>query len=388
MAYNRPMHTHSRRGFLRQTLGACFTGAAILEQSVFRAARARAQSGAALPPLFDFEKVADGIYSALAKPQTLLNCNAVIFENAADLLIVDTHSKPSAVAALVRQIRNEITPKPVRYVVASHFHWDHSQGTPAYRRIAPHADIVATEATRQLMSAETMPRLKASFNELAKSLSGYKEGLAKAKSPEEKTYFQRMARETNEYLAEMKNFTPELPNVTLRDDLILHDKAHDLHLAFRGRGHTAGDVVVFCPQKKVVATGDLLHSFGPYMGDSYPIDWPRTLIRLADLDFTRVAGGHGAVQPGKDRLYQMANYIEDVTEAVVRGKRQGKDLAQLKSEITPATLKTLADGGYGRYLAENVMKYMMTPPGTSADLVLATVVGTNVEHTFQRLEKN
>jgi glyoxylase-like metal-dependent hydrolase (beta-lactamase superfamily II) len=139
---------HSRRGFLKRTLGACWTGAALMEQAVFRANHARAQAVDGLPTLFDIEKVADGIYAAIARPETLLNCNAAIFENSADLLIVDTHSKPSAVTALVSQIRREITKKPVRYVVNSHFHWDHTQGTAAYRKIAPHADVVASEASR------------------------------------------------------------------------------------------------------------------------------------------------------------------------------------------------------------------------------------------------
>jgi glyoxylase-like metal-dependent hydrolase (beta-lactamase superfamily II) len=379
------MHSHSRRGFLRQTLGACFTGATILEQAVLTAARARAQSAVALPRLFDIEKAADGVYLAVARPQVMLNCNAVVFENAADLMIVDTHSKPSAVASLVRQLRTELGPKPVRYVVASHFHWDHSQGTPAYRRIAPHADIVATTATRTLMEAETTRRLTASLEQLRKSVASSKESLGKAKTPEEKAYWDRMVRETNDYLAEMKSFAPELPNVTVGEELAIHDKAHDLHLLFRGRGHTAGDVVVWCPQKRVVATGDLLHSFAPYMGDSFPVEWPRTLLAVAQLDFTRVAGGHGAMHENKDRLFQMANYIEEVSEAVARGKRQGRPLEKLQAEITPATLKTLADGGYGRYASENELKYRVFAPGTTVEGNMATFVAANVAQVFDRL---
>jgi hypothetical protein len=99
----------TRRGFLRTTLGTCWTGAALLEQSVFRATQARAQATPNLPALFDIQKVADGIYAAVAKPAAVLNCNAAIFENSHDLLVVDTHSKPSAVIALVAQLRREVT---------------------------------------------------------------------------------------------------------------------------------------------------------------------------------------------------------------------------------------------------------------------------------------
>ena len=72
----------------------------------------------------------------------------------------------------------------------------------------------------------------------------------------------------------MKNFTPVLPTVTFGKTHVIQDKAHDLHIEFHGRAHTAGDVVVFCPQKRVVATGDMILGGLPFMGDSYPKEWP------------------------------------------------------------------------------------------------------------------
>src|SRR3954466_14805034 len=137
----------TRRGFLRATLGTYWTGAALLEQSVFRATQARAQASPNLPSLFNIYKVADRVYAAVAKPAAVLNCNAAIFENSRDLLVVDTHSKPSAVISLVAQLRREVTRKPVRYIVNSHFHWDHTQGGSGYRKINPQAQIVSSEAT-------------------------------------------------------------------------------------------------------------------------------------------------------------------------------------------------------------------------------------------------
>ncbi len=378
----------SRRSFLGKVLGPAFTGASVIDQALFRATRARAQANYQLPVLFDIEKVADGIYAALAKPQTLINCNAVIFEGAEDILILDSHSKPSAVASLLRQIRNDITPKPVRYVVASHFHWDHSQGLPAYRRVAPHADIVSSETTRKLIGQETVPRLKESFTQLEKSVEDYKKKVAEAKTPEEKAAHQQMLRDTQDYLREMQTFKPELPNLTLDRDLILHDKAHDLHLAFRGRGHTSGDVVVYCPQKKTVATGDLLHGFFPFLADGYPRDWPRTLLDVAQFEFSNIAGGHGRVFRDRSRLYQMGNFIEELTFAVSEGKRQGKSADQLAREITPARLKTLADGGYGEECARNILKYRrLAPPALSAAQTIATSVETCLGHIYTSLDR-
>lgn len=71
-------------------------------------------------------------------------------------------------------------------------------------------------------------------------------------------------------MAEMKNFTLELPTVTFPKLHVIKDKAHDLHIEFHGHAHTAGDVVVFCPQKRVAATGDMIHGMLPFIADAFP----------------------------------------------------------------------------------------------------------------------
>jgi glyoxylase-like metal-dependent hydrolase (beta-lactamase superfamily II) len=381
------MHAHSRRGFLRQTLGACWTGATLLDQAVFRAARARAQSTAALPELFDIEKVAGGVWAAIARPAALVNCNAAIFETGAGLMIVDTHSKPSAVASLVSRIRRGISGKPVRWIVNTHFHWDHTQGTPTYKRLAPTADIVSSEATRRLIAENGAARLKESLDQTRKSIDGYQEKAAKTRSPEEKNYWQRMANEAREYLVEMRDYTPELPNVTFGVNLVIHAKDHDLHLSFLGRGHTAGDIVVFCPQKKVIATGDLLHSFAPYIADGYPKDWPRTLRAAGQFEFERVIGGHGAVQQGRQRLTNMANYIDELAAAVSAGRKQGRSAAELQAALSPASFKSLADGGYGDFIVDSLLKHTPNPPGTTRAEVLAGAVKSNIQDTYTAVDR-
>ena len=377
----------SRRGFLKNTLGAAWTGAALLEQAVFRASAARAQATPGLPHLFHIEKVAKGVYAAISKPQALINCNAAIFEQEKDLLIVDTHSKPSAVVSLVSQLKKDFTQKPVKYIVNSHFHWDHTQGAPTYKRFAPHADIVASEITRKLISENGAQRLKESVEQAQAALPGYKEKAAQAKTPQEKTYYQQVAFDTQAYISEMKNYQPELPSVTFDSDLIIHDKAHDLHLAFRGRGHTAGDVVVYCPQEKVIATGDLMHGFAPYIADGYPLLWPITLQAVAMFPFEHLIGGHGAVQHSRQHLYQMAGYIEELAELVGRGKRSRRSVEQIQQSVTPASLISLTRGDYGKFLGQSIGKYALQPPGAEEAVILANAVNMNIAHIYTALDR-
>jgi cyclase len=369
----------TRRGFLKTALGTCWTGAALLEQSVFRATQARAQASPDLPSLFDIQKIAAGVYAAIARPAAVLNCNAAIFANSDDLLIVDTHSKPSAVIALVAQLRKDVTQKPVRYIVNSHFHWDHSQGTPAYRKMNPHAHVVASEATRKLLSENGAQRLKQSLEQMRARLNECDQQRARSKDQGEVRRLTEEAAGIRNYIAEMKSYTPELPDLTFDRELVLHDKAHDLHLAFRGRAHTEGDVVVFCPQKKVVATGDMIHSLLPYIADGFPHEWPKTMQSVAELSFDHVIGGHGPVQNGKAHLHGMAAYIEEITSAVAREK--DKSLTQLQSSITPSTLRSLT-GDYGKFVLQNLGA---SGSAANAPNALAAGVRGNVAQVYERL---
>src|SRR5206468_11466495 len=76
---------------------------------------------AAPEDLFDIKPVADGVYAAISKPAYKINCNAAIILFDDSVLVVDTHSKPSAARALIEHIKKP-TDKPVRYVANTPLH--------------------------------------------------------------------------------------------------------------------------------------------------------------------------------------------------------------------------------------------------------------------------
>src|ERR1700731_3211881 len=110
--------------------------------------------------LFDIKPIADGVYAAIAKPAYKVNCNAAIILLGDSVLVVDTHSKPSAARALIEQVK-KLTPKPVKYVVNTHFHADHTQGNEAYLSTWPAGvEIISSEATRANLEQRGIPRWK------------------------------------------------------------------------------------------------------------------------------------------------------------------------------------------------------------------------------------
>jgi len=343
----------SRRDFFRIMVGGPLTGASILELAWHRAAWARALAQTAGSQLFDLEQVAEGVYCARSRPQAEVNCNAAIFVNSGDVLVVDTHSKPSAAASLIAQIRKDVTTKPVRYVVNTHFHWDHIQGNQAYRAAGGKIDFIASEPTGRLMSDLARKRFQATLDEVPRQIDALRGRAGRAGSAAEKAFIEDQVRQLQAYQSEMRSFALELPTITFEKSYVIKDKAHELHLEFHGRAHTAGDVVVFCPEKQVVASGDMIHGHFPYMADGYPESWPKTIDSVAKLGFDKVCPGHGPAQHGREHMISMRNYIAELTEKVETGKKAGKSITDLQKTITVESLKSLQSDGYLKYLSDN-----------------------------------
>jgi len=374
----------SRRDFFRVLLGGALAGASILELAYHRAAWARAAAPSSEPDLFDIQKVANGVYFAFARPQAMINCNAGIFVRSKDVVAVDAHSKPSAAASLIGQLKREVTAKPVRYVINTHFHWDHTQGNHAYRLTGEKVDFIASAATKQLMADLAVARMKASVGEVPQQIDALRNQSAHATSAGEKASCADQIRQLEAYQAELKNYTPELPTITFDKSYLLQDPAYDLHIDFHGHAHTAGDVVVYCPQERVVATGDVIHGFLPSIADGFPRIWPGTIDSIGGSGFNQIMPGHGALQTGRTVMINFRNYVEELTGRVEQGKKAGLTVAEMQQRITVASLKSLHSNGYEAYLArmseQSQSRFEKTPP-------LQNGVNTNIVEIYNNLDR-
>jgi cyclase len=374
----------SRRDFLRVLMGGTLAGPSILELAWHRAAWARAAAPSSEPNLFDIQKVADGVYFARARPQAMLNCNAAIFVRSKDVVVVDAHSKPSAAASLIGQMKREVTTKPVRYVINTHFHWDHTQGDHAYRLTGEKVDFIASAATKQLMSSMAVARMKASVGEVPRQIDALHNQAAHATSAGEKAFCADQVRQLQAYQAELNDYTLELPTITFDKSYLLQDPAYDLHIDFHGHAHTAGDVVAYCPQARVVATGDVIHGFLPNIADGFPRLWPGTIDSIGAADFNTILPGHAALQNGRTEMINLRNYIEELTGKVEDGKKTGLTLAEMQQRFTVASLKSLQSNGYKDYLARmsalSNSPYSKLPP-------LQSDVNENIADVYRNLDR-
>jgi cyclase len=309
--------------------------------------------------LFDIKPVADGVYAAIAKPAYKVNCNAAIIFLDDAVLVVDTHSKPSAARALIEQIK-KLTPKPVKFVVNTHFHWDHYQGNEAYPSSWPAGvEIISSEATRTSIEQRGIPRVKHEIVTMPAQIEQLKADLQKVSTPEQRASIQRDISEGAAYLAELKSMQITLPTMTFDRSLIIHRKSRTVELLWLGRAHTDGDVFVFLPKEKVLVTGDTLHGWTPYMGDSYPYDWIKTLDVAEKLDFDYVIAGHGDVMRGKQTFDLWRQYFRDLLDQTAAAYADGATLDQAKKRVSDYLIAKYAakfDPRFPQSVGSNVIK--------------------------------
>jgi glyoxylase-like metal-dependent hydrolase (beta-lactamase superfamily II) len=254
---------------------------------------------------FDFRRVADGVHVAVAAPAYKVNSNTAIIESDDGAVIVDTHSKPSAARVIVDRLR-DITPRPVRYVVNTHFHWDHWHGNEVYPAAYPGAEIITNQLTREAMVKKGLKRIQDHVRQVPAEIAKLRADLAAAATTEQRAKLQADLKLAESYLAEVRAMKPALPTMAFERTMTLYRRDREIQLLYLGRAHTEGDVFVY---------------------------WVATLDRLAELPWDTLIMGHGE-PAGRDWLRTFRGYIRDMVEAVREEAATGASLEEVKQRVT------------------------------------------------------
>ena len=121
------------------------------------------------------------------------------------------------------------------------------------------------------------------------------------------------------------------PTITFKEQLSLWLGDREVQLRFVGRGHTAGDSVVWLPKERVLFSGDLVEAQAAlYMGDSYSGEWgSSTLDNVAALGATAVVPGRGPVARGhgvNTAIEQTRTFIHELRAVIAHARANGNDL--------------------------------------------------------------
>jgi glyoxylase-like metal-dependent hydrolase (beta-lactamase superfamily II) len=227
------------------------------------------------------------------------------------ILIVDDQFAP--LADKIQAALKGITDKPVKFVLNTHWHFDHTGGNPYFGQNAP---IIAHENVRKrLQSGGDITFLKMQIPPAPKAA---------------------------------------LPVVTFEDKVSIHINGEDIRAIHFPKGHTDGDIVVFFPKSNVVHMGDDFFSgMFPFVdldsGGSVKglIEDVAQIIPMLPPD-VRIIPGHGQLAT-LDDLKQFEDMLRGTTAAVAAAMKQGKTLDQMKKE---KVLANYADWGKGMLNAD------------------------------------
>ena len=301
-------------------------------------------------------QVADGVHVFIHPDATESwpQGNTVVIEGDRGLVVVDSAYLPSTARADIGRIR-KLTSKPVRYLLNTHWHYDHNLGNSVYLEAFPQAEIIAHEATRRIMNARVAgypARVLAPDSQAQKDLKGMRETLASAKSPageplseEGRVRLERDVAAREAEMAEFKTFEYQAPTLTFDQDLTLYMGGREVQIRHLYRGNTPGDAFVYLPGEKILITGDLLVSPIPFAFNSYPSEWIRTLQALAALDARVIVSGHGAIQRDGAYLREVAALLESVVDQVRQATERGLRLddARKAVDVGPFRLRMTGD---------------------------------------------
>ncbi len=270
--------------------------------------------------------LAEGIYAIQHPdaPDHFPQGNSVVIIGDASVLVVDSCYLPSSAREDIAQIRRW-TDKPVRFLLNTHWHGDHSQGNAAYAAAFPSVTIVAQTETAKLISLRVTPFLA----EYPLRLMRFQQQLDTGKDPDGKPLSEDAKQDLKNAVAggkaandavsaEFRDLKPRIPDLTFDSELNLDLGNREVQLKHLGRGNTIGDVVAYLPKEKILIPGDLVDSPIPYLGGGFPIEQAATLQKLLAMDFETLVPGHGSVLKGKTFVRQEIELIEAVVAAMRR----------------------------------------------------------------------
>jgi cyclase len=274
---------------------------------------------------FDVRRVGESVFAVRGKPDSGIPTNTAVIVGDRAVAVVDTHQRPSFDEEVIR-IVGEITDLPIRYLINTHWHQDHTLGNQAYEgrsTIVGHVntgkDLLGRVVDNLSLQREVLP------GQLDRAIRTLADRRGQGVGQDELSQLAVQIELDSEYLEELGQIRVVAPTELFDVSYSLDISDQPIELRYFGPGHTHGDIVIFLPEERTLISGDLLTPGQPFMRprDAVPSEWGPTLAKIGDLPWEHVVPGHGWIDEPRDRVGILVSYLGDLTERVRRAVGAG-----------------------------------------------------------------
>ena len=287
------------------------------------------------PFVFEFEELSPGVWAGVREPMARYPVmgNTMFVISDSGVVVFDGGGIPVMAEQVIAKVKSE-TDLPVTHVVISHWHGDHHFGIYRFVEEFPNVQIIAHTFTQAAMNGSQMDYIDGYPTLVADGLPDLKHKLETGRHPdgnplsaEDRRLYESMIADADIVNAENQRVRVTQPTLSFDDKLVIHSGSVRVDLMRLGHGNTAGDLVMWLPQSKVVATGDLVTHPSPIAFNVPPRPWAASLRKLNSLGYDFMVPGHGTVQKN-------TAYVELVIEAA-------ESIADQRDQMLAAGLTTV-----------------------------------------------
>ncbi|EDP76446.1 MBL fold metallo-hydrolase [Hydrogenivirga sp. 128-5-R1-1] len=261
------------------------------------------------------KKVKEGVYGVFGVYEQVNYENRGFISNAyfvvtdEGVFVFDTLTTYKLGKELVETIRN-VSRKPIRFAVVSHYHTDHFYGAGALKEAG--ADVIAHEWAYEYVSR-----------------------------PSSWNFYEARKKLLREH---MEGTDMVAPDITLTRDIDIHMGEITIEVRHFCKAHTPGDIVAWIPDKKVLFSGDIVFDGRlPFLGSGNSRDWLKCLKKILELDPDVLLPGHGKPMLTRERIRDRVNwtyrYIDDLRRTIRKMIEEGQDIDYVREHINDALLE-------------------------------------------------
>jgi len=293
---------------------------------------------------FKVEKYAEGIYACIRDepPGLMFDANVVFIVNDEDVIVVDANLTPTSAKETIAALR-QITKRPVRYLVNTHWHIDHVSGNATWRESYPGIEFIAHTSARDDMLRTGEANKKEYLQGAPGFAAKLRDNVAKGESfagkqitAEEREAYLADAALVESYVREAPSIEMVLPTIAIDSRLTLRRGDRIIDIRHLGAGHSRADLVVHLPNEGVLVAGDLVVHPVPLVGStSFPAEYAATLGRLLELKPKPkiIVPGHGPALRKDDYVWTTMRMLEAMASQVGAAVERGETLEQARRSV-------------------------------------------------------